>query len=122
VSGATHPLGPRTPAGLRRIAAPRAVAVRTGAGGVPESVEGRALEAVLEDWVVEDRWWTEQPLRRRYLELVLTGGRNVVVFHDLEEGGGTPSADSAMREPRGRRQPPAPVQRGREGLSFRTRA
>jgi hypothetical protein len=54
---------------------------------VPEAVEGRTLEAVLEDWVVEDRWWTEQPLRRRYLELVLTGGRNVVVFHDVEGGG-----------------------------------
>jgi hypothetical protein len=80
-------LGPRTPAGLRRLMAPRAVAVRAGTGGVPEAVEGRTVEAALEDWVIEDRWWTEQPLRRRYLELVLAGGRNVVVFHDLEGGG-----------------------------------
>jgi len=37
--------------------------------------------------VVEDRWWTGRPLRRRYFELVLVEGRNVVVFHDLHGGG-----------------------------------
>jgi len=44
------------------------------------------VEAVVEDWVVEDRWWTGRPLRRRYLELVLVDGRNTVVFHDLVGG------------------------------------
>jgi hypothetical protein len=44
------------------------------------------VEAVNEDWVVEDRWWTGKPLRRRYFELVLTDGRNVVVFLDLVTG------------------------------------
>ena len=33
-----------------------------------------------EEWLVEDRWWTPQPLRRRYFELVLADGRDVVVF------------------------------------------
>jgi hypothetical protein len=41
------------------------------------------VEAVSEEWVVEDRWWTDAPLRRRYFELVLADGRNVVVFRDL---------------------------------------
>lgn len=41
------------------------------------------VDTVREDWVVEDRWWTGRPLRRRYFELVLEDGRNVVVFHDL---------------------------------------
>ena len=35
------------------------------------------------DWVVEDRWWTARPLRRRYFELVLADGRNVTVFREL---------------------------------------
>ena len=39
-----------------------------------------------ESWLVEDRWWTERPLRRRYWEVVTTCGRNEVVFHDLESG------------------------------------
>jgi hypothetical protein len=37
--------------------------------------------------MVEDRWWTGRPLRRRYFELVLDDGRNAVVFRDLEQGG-----------------------------------
>jgi len=38
---------------------------------------------VRESWLVEDRWWTDAPLRRRYWELVLEGGRCVTVYRDL---------------------------------------
>jgi hypothetical protein len=65
---------------------PRPVRVRTGRGGVPVEVDGRAIELMRESWLVEDRWWTAQPLRRRYWEVVTTSGRNVVVFHDLTMG------------------------------------
>ncbi len=61
---------------------PRPAAVRTGREGVPVEVDGRAVELVRESWLVEDRWWTAQPLRRRYWEVVTTTGRNIVVFHD----------------------------------------
>jgi hypothetical protein len=50
------------------------------------AVDGRAVAHVLESWLVEDRWWTERPLRRRYWELVSESGRNLVVFHDLFDG------------------------------------
>ena len=60
--------------------------VRAGAGGVPVAVGATPVEALREDWVVEDRWWTGRPVRRRYFELVLTDGRNVVVFRDLVGG------------------------------------
>jgi hypothetical protein len=36
--------------------------------------------------LIEDRWWTERPLRRRYWEIVTTCGRNEVVFCDLLGG------------------------------------
>jgi hypothetical protein len=36
--------------------------------------------------LIEDRWWTDRPLRRRYWEIVTTSGRDEVVFHDLESG------------------------------------
>jgi hypothetical protein len=49
-------------------------------------VDGRAIELVRESWLVEDRWWTARPLRRRYWEAVTENGRNVVVFHDLSAG------------------------------------
>jgi hypothetical protein len=54
--------------------------VSAGADGVPRSVGSVAVEAVREQWLVEDRWWTARPLRRRYFELVLADGRDVVVF------------------------------------------
>lgn len=62
---------------------PRAAEVRAGAGGVPRAVGGVAVEAVREEWAVEDRWWTGDPLRRRYFELALADGRCVVVFREL---------------------------------------
>jgi hypothetical protein len=54
------------------------------AGGAPIEVDGRLVAQVRESWLIEDRWWTEQPLRRRYWEVVTACGRNVVVFRDLE--------------------------------------
>ena len=35
-------------------------------------------------WRVVDRWWTEEPVDRRYFEVVLESGRNVCVFRDRE--------------------------------------
>jgi len=59
--------------------------VRWG-GGRPVEVNGEAVESLRESWLVEDRWWTAEPLRRRYWELVGERGRNLVVFHDLSSG------------------------------------
>ncbi len=67
----------------RRLSVPQPAPVRAGAGGVPIAVGRMPVDSVREDWVVEDRWWTGEPLRRRYFELVLSDGRNTVVFHDL---------------------------------------
>ena len=44
---------------------------------------GSGVEAVRESWLVEDRWWSDGPLRRRYWEVVTDDGRNLVVFRDL---------------------------------------
>lgn len=74
-------------ASARRLGAPRPTRVRVGARGLPEAVGRAQVEAIREDWVVEDRWWTRRMLRRRYFELVLEDGRNTVVFHDLSGGG-----------------------------------
>jgi hypothetical protein len=73
--------------GMRRLGTPRPASVSASDDGVPVSLGGAAVEAVAEEWVVEDRWWTGRPLRRRYFELVLAGGRNTVVFRALDGGG-----------------------------------
>ena len=72
--------------GPRRLAVPRRVAVTAGEDGCPAMVGDLVVEAVRESWLVEDRWWTERPLRRRYWEVVTTCGRDEIVFHDLETG------------------------------------
>ena len=75
------------PAGSRRLGAPKPASVEANDRGTPSAVECVAVDTLREEWVVEDRWWTGRPLRRRYFELVLVDGRNVVVFRDLVGGG-----------------------------------
>jgi hypothetical protein len=72
--------------GPRRLAEPRPVQVAAGEGGRPLVVDGREVDAVRESWLVEDRWWTERPVRRRYWEVVTSCGRDLVVFRELEGG------------------------------------
>jgi hypothetical protein len=72
--------------GARALNLPRPARVRTR-DTAPFVVNGERVEGVRESWLVEDRWWSERPLRRRYWELVGERGRNLVVFHDLCAGG-----------------------------------
>jgi hypothetical protein len=69
--------------GLRRLYVPRAAKVEVDSERKPTAVDGVAVEAVREEWVLEDRWWTPHPLGRHYFELVLADGRNVVVFRNI---------------------------------------
>ena len=65
--------------------APRPARVRWDEGR-PVEVDGEAIESLRESWLVEDRWWTDRPVRRHYWEVVTTCGRDEVVFCDLEKG------------------------------------
>ena len=70
----------------RRLNEPRPALVEAGLGGTPAQVNQQAIELVREEWRVVDRWWTEEPVSRRYFELVLESGENMVVFRDEEQG------------------------------------
>jgi len=72
--------------GLRRLYTPQLVSVRVGERDVPAAVDGVVVEALREEWLVEDRWWTPPPLRRHYFELVLADGRDVTVFRRGRRG------------------------------------
>jgi hypothetical protein len=72
-------------AGPRRLNEPRPVAVRA-ADGAPREVASATVEAVREEWLVEDRWWTPRPLRRHYFELAMADGRALTVFRDPGSG------------------------------------
>jgi hypothetical protein len=70
-----------------RLNEPRAVLVEARVDGAPARVNRQAVALIREEWRVVDRWWTDEPVSRRYFEVVLEGGDNAVVFRD-EEGGG----------------------------------
>jgi hypothetical protein len=64
------------------VNAPRAALVEAAFDGTPWLVNRRAVEFVREEWRVVDRWWTEEPVDRRYFEVVLESGESTVVFEE----------------------------------------
>ena len=72
---------------LQVLNAPQPVRITVGDDDLPATVDGRAVEAVREEWRVEEGWWTDAPIRRRYLEVVLDGGRIAMVFEDRRRPG-----------------------------------
>ena len=69
-----------------RLNAPRPALVETGPGGTPQVVNRELVTLVREEWRVVDRWWTEEPVDRRYFDVVLETGENAVVYRDGETG------------------------------------
>jgi len=99
-----------TPNKLQPLNLPRPVQVCLDGTGLPLSVTGshtvvpphrsahdrnggkeasehrpRPVVSIIEVWRVDDEWW-RQPISRRYLEVVLEGGRHVVLYEDLNTG------------------------------------
>ncbi|HET8607771.1 MAG TPA: hypothetical protein VFL66_12180 [Gaiellaceae bacterium] len=66
--------------------APRAALVEAHADGSPSRVNRQDVAVLREEWRVVDRWWTEEPVARRYFDLVLESGENTVVFRDEDRG------------------------------------
>ena len=69
-----------------RLNAPRPALVEETGAGVPRHVNRQEVALLREEWRVVDRWWTEEPVSRRYFEVVLESGQNAVVFRDEERG------------------------------------
>jgi hypothetical protein len=62
------------------------MAVATDSAGLPHQVDGRPVEAVRDEWRVDEGWWSGARIRRRYFEVLLAGGRTAVVYHDEAAG------------------------------------
>jgi len=43
------------------------------------------VEAILESWRIDDEWWRHM-IARAYLEVILEGGKRLVLFQDLITG------------------------------------
>ena len=82
-----HPGNARVVRSAGRLNEPRAAVVEANFDGTPWQVNRQPVTVVREEWRVVDRWWTEEPVNRRYFDVVLAGGEHAVVFHDEEVGG-----------------------------------
>jgi hypothetical protein len=45
----------------------------------------KAVESIIEVWHLDDEWWRE-PISRRCVEVILEGGKHVVLYEDLTTG------------------------------------
>jgi hypothetical protein len=86
-----HPGGARAARPARRLNAqqlnrPRPALVETQPDGTPRRINRRDVGCVREEWRVVDRWWTEEPVHRRYFDVVLETGENTVVYYDDDAG------------------------------------
>ena len=77
-----HTGGARAARSARRLNSPRPALVEAHADGLPRRVNRQDVALVREDWRVVDRWWTDEPVHRRYFDVVLESGENAVVYHD----------------------------------------
>jgi hypothetical protein len=80
---------------LRAVNEPRPVAVELNADRQPAVItasDGRTvgpsdgkIETIGETWRIDDEWWRET-ISRVYWEVILGGGKRVVLFQDLVAG------------------------------------
>jgi hypothetical protein len=80
---AAHPAGRLN---ARRLNQPRATLVEAHAEGTPRRVNRQVVALIREEWRVVDRWWTDDPVARRYFDVVLETGENAIVYRDDETG------------------------------------
>ena len=60
-------------------------AVRTGRNHSLLPTPHVAVEAVLDQWQLDDEWW-RQRISRRYVEVMIAGGKRMLLFEDLVTG------------------------------------
>ena len=75
---------------LRAVNEPQQVAVELDESGLmmvgrPDGRTVGKVEAILESWRIDDEWW-RQPIARAYMEVMLEGGKRMVLFQDLTTG------------------------------------
>lgn len=53
---------------------------------VPATWEGKRVLSVVDEWRVVDRWWTDSPIDRTYIEVELEDLDRIYLYREGEEG------------------------------------
>ena len=76
---------------LRYLNAAQTIEVETDDAGRPArlTLNGRRhrVDSIREEWLVEDQWWTEEPVARHCFDAALADGRRIVFWKDLDSPG-----------------------------------
>ena len=76
---------------LRRLNTPVGIEVEENERHRPISLtlRGRRIKIVSIDdlWEIDEEWWREKPIARRYYQVTTGDGRRIIIFRDLMEGG-----------------------------------
>ena len=75
---------------LRAVNEPQRVIVELNESGLmtvgrPDGRTVGKVEAILESWRIDDEWW-RLTIARNYMEVMLEGGKRMVLFQDLLTG------------------------------------
>ena len=75
---------------LRAVNEPQPVTMDLNESGLmtvgrPDGRTVGKVEAILESWRIDDEWW-RRTIARNYMEVMLEGGKRMVLFQDLRTG------------------------------------
>lgn len=76
----------------KQVNLPRPVDVSTDTANTPAKVRlqkrstWRTVTSVIEQWHIDDRWWSDAPVQRDYFHVEFENGTAIVVFRDLRKG------------------------------------
>ncbi len=82
-----HSRSTRAARSARRLNEPRRALVEAHADGTPSRINRQGVAVVREEWRIVDRWWTDEPVDRRYYDCVLESGEHAVVYLDRTTDG-----------------------------------
>ena len=74
---------------LRPLGVSNALTVEAGTHGQPRSVQKPAWNAprrvlgIQDAWRIDDEWWRDRPIARRYFCVQMEGDLLVTLYHDL---------------------------------------
>jgi hypothetical protein len=73
--------------GLRALNQPRIIAVEATRNDLPRAVAWRGgmqpVRRIHDTWRIDDEWWREHPVSRRYYRIELAGGHRITIYQDL---------------------------------------
>lgn len=77
-----NPNNPLTSATFKSLNAPIPISVKENQHGLPLSVTNQSVTSIEGTWRIDDEWWRQKRIERRYWSVMLESGQGLVIFKD----------------------------------------